>query len=228
MLSHFFNLKGTLPVSVAMHLGSLGSLLYFYRHTLIAMVKNPRDREMIRSLKLYIMAIIPAGLFGLLFETWFQSFFENIKLLPLCFLISSVFLYSTRFKTPSITRLEYKHAIIIGFMQGLALLPGVSRSGITISTALLMGIVPRAGADFSFIISIPLIIGALLLESSSLLALGTDDCITIVFGIILSFLSGLLALHILYRMFKSSIPFHLFAYYCFFMALVSAAAIYIK
>ncbi|MCA9561886.1 MAG: undecaprenyl-diphosphate phosphatase [Myxococcales bacterium] len=111
-------------------------------------------------------------------------------------------------------------AFLIGVVQGIAVLPGISRSGTTITTALFCGVRPKAAAEFSFLLSIPAILGAGLKTASDLEHFDQSEIVIIGLGVLTSVVVGVIALKLLIRL-VSNARFHTFAWYCFALGAIA-------
>ncbi len=203
-------LLDSLPFDVALHAGTLLAILwYFWRDWLeliggffrILIQREARDFQ--ERLILYIiLATIPAGIAGFLLEKTIESTFRNPVLitLPLVF-VSFLMVYAERRNRLSRTleAISLKDAMVIGLAQAVALLPGVSRSGITITTGLFQGYRREAATRFSFLLSTPAIAGATLLQTRHLLSAGQNDWFLIAIGFVSSAVVGYLAIAFLMR-----------------------------
>ena len=156
---------------VSVHLGTAAAVLFYYRHFLVKILRGQLDIRIVDGLfsrqwtAYIILASIPTAAIGLGFENLIRGAFQRLDLIALCLALSGVVLMATSFvprREPTITPLL---AIAIGTIQGAAMLPGISRSGLTISLALLFGIAHRQAVIFSFLLSVPAILGATLIVS---------------------------------------------------------------
>ncbi len=120
----------------------------------------------------------------------------------------------------SIMEMEYKQAMLIGLCQGMAVLPGISRSGATISAALFLGIDRETAAKFSFLLSIPAIVGAELLSLKDFISQGISFDLSILYGTFISFLVGYMALVMLLKIVNNG-KLHLFAPYCWIVGVIA-------
>jgi len=146
--------------------------------------------------------------------------FSSVKAVAIGWLASGVILLATRrFMNGSRPDLSMKDALILGFTQGIAIIPGVSRSGITISTLLFRNIDKIVGFSFSFLVSIPVIFGATLLEAKDINFAFQGAPAALITGFLCSFFTGLAALLLLKRMITQKY-FYLFGYYCIVLGLV--------
>jgi len=176
--------------------------------------KKEENREGAKLFLWIILASIPTGLMGILFKDWFESFFSKPKLVGGMLLITGLILWLTRFtkkEAKPLNRMGGVDAILIGIAQGLAILPGISRSGATISTGLFCGLDRELSGKFSFLLSIPAILGATLLEYKKVDI--TSGLGTALVGTAVAFGVGILALTFLMKIIKMGKIFN-FSYYC--------------
>ena len=215
----FFNWTGevnTLMFDVALHAGTLLALLIcFYRDWLDMVL---RDRKM---LGIILVATVPAGLVGGLF----QHAVENALRSPLIIVFSTtafgiLLLIAERYNKMNKDTASMADGIFIGLAQAIALIPGVSRSGITITAGMFRNLGRAGAAKFSFLLSTPIVAGAVLLEGRKLLR-GTEsyhlDAIAV--GFLAAFFSGLFAIKFLMSFLKKH-PLNIFAYYRFVLGAV--------
>ena len=155
---------------VSVHLGTTAAVLFYYRHLIVKILRGQLDNRIVDGLfsrqwaAYIILASIPTAAIGLGLENLIRGAFQRLDLIALCLALSGIVLMTTSF----VARREYTItpllAIAIGTIQGAAILPGISRSGLTISLALLFGVAHRQAVTFSFLLSVPAILGATLLE----------------------------------------------------------------
>lgn len=172
LLSKIFGItEGAMFFSVMLHLATLVAVIIVFWKQVSRLICRPFSRPVL----MLVVATVPTVLAALLFKKIepFKTFYEaaeNGAYLGYCFLLTSVFLLlSDRVRRPresqrKIKNMKFTDALIIGGMQGVGVLPGVSRSGSTITGALIAGLDRRAAADFSFLLSIPAILGGAVLE----------------------------------------------------------------
>jgi undecaprenyl-diphosphatase len=174
-----------LAFDVAVHVGSLGAVIWYFRRDLWSLLTNwlasvarrPHQRDESKLAWLVILATIPAGLAGLLVNGVIEEHLRSTLVIALATIGFGVLLgFADRFCHGRATefQLNWKTALVIGFAQALALIPGTSRSGITMTAALWMGLTRQAAARFSFLLSIPLILAAGLLKFKELMEQGMD------------------------------------------------------
>lgn len=180
--------------------------------------------ESMRISTLILAGTIPTGLLGILFHEIADRLFSNLPLVGLMLLITGFLLWITRGLKPSgrpVRGMGMKDAIIIGIVQGLAILPGISRSGSTISAALLLGVDRETAGRYSFLLSIPAIIGAIVLEfESGLMKQNSASAPALVGGTLAAALVGYLALRSLLKIIKHG-KFYMFSPYCWTAGIVA-------
>ena len=174
-----------------------------------------------------ILSMIPAIIVGLLFENEIELLFSGEILLVGCMLIITAFLLFLADKARNTNQnVSFFHALIIGVSQAIAILPGISRSGATISTSVLLGIDREKAARFSFLMVVPLILGKMgkdiisgdiLLENTTLMPLLT--------GFTAAFITGLFACKWMIILVKKS-NLKYFSFYCFFVGTTSIISIF--
>ena len=208
---------------VFLHGGTLFSILIYYKNDIKDEIKNSLngDFQYIFSL---IIATIPAAIIGLLYKDVIEDIFLNSNessfYLVLCFLFTSFVLFSTKFSNKGeIENISYKTALLIGLIQIMALFPGISRSGMTISMALFCGVSIRHAAKFSFMMAIPIISFAFLqsifLYKNQLLSNSTS----MFFGFMTSAITGYYVILGLVSIMKNK-KMWLFSIYCFIISII--------
>lgn len=160
-----------------------------------------------------IIGIIPAGITGFLFKRFFERFFDFPSYLFLFFLINSIILFLARERGNE--KIDIKKALFIGIFQILSIFPGISRSGTTISSALILKCNKKEAFEFSFLMGVPLILGSGLVEYENI-NLNFENII----GFLITFFTGLLSLYILDRILKIK-KFHYFSFYTLFLSIIS-------
>ena len=207
---------------VMLHLGTLLAVVIYFGTDIRKIIegigstlrKKEENREGAKLFLWIILATIPTGLMGILFKDWFESFFSKPKLVGGMLLITGLVLWLTRFAKKEgklLRRMRWFEAILIGIAQGVAIIPGISRSGATISMGLFCGLDRELSGKFSFLLSIPAILGATLLEYKKI---GTvSDLGTVLIGTAVAFGVGILALTFLMKIIKIGKLYN-FSYYC--------------
>lgn len=208
---------------VALHAGTLLALLAFFRKELLALLRallslDFKGKEG-RLIPLALLALIPTALIGFGLKGFFESMFYSARLIGVALLLNGLLLYSTRSSNGK-AGLSPASALVIGIAQGIAVAPGISRSGSTISAGLLQGVERRRAAWFSFLIAIPAIAGATAFEALNAVACPVG-AMELLAGMTTAALVGYASIFLLFRALDSR-RFHLFAWYCW---IVGAAAI---
>lgn len=195
-----------LAFDVAVHVGSLSAVLIYFRKDVMqllnAWLQSLVSREGCGDSRLawcVILATIPAGLCGLLLDDWIEGNLRGMGVIAATTIFFGLLLgWADKggSRTLSIVDIGWKLALIIGLAQALALVPGTSRSGITITAALFLGLNRDAAARFSFLLSIPLILAAGGLKTLELIEVGTALPLEqIAVGALLSGMTAYLCIH---------------------------------
>jgi len=228
LLPWFFGWKGdldSLTFDVALHAGTLLSLIICFWKDWVEILLNNR-----KLLALLVVATLPAGITGILLKDAVETTLRSPLIIVFTLvLFGIVMLISERWKRGrEIKDMTFSDAIIIGTAQAIALIPGVSRSGITISAGLFRGLGREASARFSFILSTPVIFGATLLEGRKLISkAGSYDLNLFMAGVVTSAVTGYIAIKFLLYFLKKH-PLNIFVYYRFVLALIIIGGIWLK
>lgn len=243
LFQNLFGLKEPeLLFDICLHVGTLlAVIIVFYREILeilIALFQIPSRMRMAGGLKplcqsdpairmalLIVIGSIPTAIIGLLFKEITDQLFGSIAVVGFMLLVTGTMLWLTRNIRGDgrpVTQTTFKDVLIIGIVQGLAILPGISRSGSTISTALFLGVDRKVAGRYSFLLSIPAIVGALVLGIDTPELHTTIPISTIVVGSVVSAVVGWLALVILLRVVDRG-QLHRFAPYCWLVGVVTLA-----
>ena len=214
-----------LSYTAFLHLGTTLALLIFFGKRIIQIIgsifsPNIVQRQTNQLLLLYIIiGSIPAVLLGLLFKDKIELTFAQ-PVYPAIFLIfTGLLLLATRLFKERNMKIDQRIALIIGIAQAVALLPGISRSGATIATALLLGISSFEAFEFSFLLSIPAVLGANILTFKDLSKVSISIP-AIVLGILISALTGLVALILLRQLVLKRKLFY-FGIYCIAISILA-------
>jgi undecaprenyl-diphosphatase len=221
-----------LAVDVALHLGTLAAVVAYFRRDLLGMaaaIVGRGGEAYARAWAwLLVLGTIPAGLAGVLLKPHIEATLDSLAVIGASFLFTGTLLYlgsAVRGATRGAETLGARDALVVGCFQALALLPGVSRSGTTIAAALFRRTRADVAARFSFLLSIPAISGALVVEAPSIAGLAPAARGPLAAGILVAALTGFAAIAVLLRMVRSQ-KLHYFAYYCWGLGtLVLAAAL---
>lgn len=199
-------------VITALHFASLLAVLIFTRKEIINLISFNRRY---RKLWIYlIIATIPAGLTGFFFKDLIESALSSYLFLGGAFIFTGVILLLTK-NFDGNKKLNYKSSLFIGLMQIFALFPGVSRSGMTISAALFSGVERERAVKFSFLLFIPLILGATFLEIGE-----AHINASLIVAFFVAFTLSLFFLKLLSIVVNKGC-YWMFSFYCFFIGIIS-------
>jgi undecaprenyl-diphosphatase len=231
LLSKWFAIKNaSLHVDLILHLATLLSIIVYYHKDIVQLIKSVimfRDESLAeqRQLSFYIIvASIPTAVIGLLLKDVVEHELRAIGWVALFLIVTGLFnIGISRLSKKSYTsHFSLIKVVFIGIIQGLAVLPGISRSGSTTFLAMFMRIDAKRAMDFSFILSIPAVLGAVILDFDVLLAItsGGVSMGFLVTSFMLAFLSGLLAIRIFKYLLKKD-KFLYLGVYCISLGIVS-------
>jgi undecaprenyl-diphosphatase len=216
----------SLTFTVVLHFATALSTIVIFRKEVIEIFKGlfqlKWNEEMKFSLKI-ILSMIPAVIVGLLFEEQLESFFGGkILLVGVMLLLTAVLLLLADKAKKTDKKVTFSNAAIIGVSQAIAMLPGISRSGATISTSVLLGVDRTKAAKFSFLMVVPLIFGKVAKDIlGGEISFQSSEIIPMSAGFISAFLAGLLACNWMIALVKKS-KLSYFSIYC---AVVGSIAI---
>jgi undecaprenyl-diphosphatase len=228
------NFQATPLLDVTLHVGTLIVVVFYFRKdvkSILSALKHLDFKsEHGQIIPLIVVATIPTGIIGLLYVVFLEHFFVThvfIMFLAIgaAFLIGATWLYSSRIGKENTDTITITIAFIMGMAQGLASFPGLSRSGMTISTALLLGLKRDKAFRFSFLLSIPAIIGDLAVEAYvqrgelALQAVGPTELLA---GIVLAMVAGYIAIKLVSNLVRSR-RFHYFAFYTWLLGIALIA-----
>ncbi len=244
LFQHLFGLvEPELLFDICVHVGTLAAvLIVFYRDilemlkTLVRLPELVRQSGGIRALftqnpdvrlmAMIVIGCIPTAVLGVIFAKMAEALFGTIWLVGIALLITGTFLWFTRQRKTvgrPIKEMTLKDALIIGLVQGMAIIPGISRSGATISAALYLGVDRELAGRFSFLLAIPAIIGALVLGLDSEAFHTSLPAGTILLGSLAAAVVGYLALVVLLKMVRKG-QLYRFAPYCWVVGAVAVMA----
>ena len=207
-------------LEILFHIGTLFSVIFvFYKDIkLIVMSLNKKPSQVL--VMHIITATVPAVIIGLTFKDYINSVFSSIVPVGYALLFTgAVLILSINFKNKN-KSLSYLYSILIGLSQAMAIIPGISRSGTTISISMLLGIPPKEAARFSFLLSIPVIVGAGLLGFVELQSNDSFTIEVIIVAILTSFAVGTLSLKMLLKILEIG-RFHFFGIYCLVAGIIA-------
>ena len=238
-IQNILGVESSLAFDTFLHLGSLLAVLWFFRADIIKMIlswiSSLRDilqgrfregfmEDPYKRLAWYvIIATIPVGLVGFLFEDAVDSLFAGALYVPAFFLfVTGTILYlSQRMASGNIDlkNISAKESLFMGLGQACAILPGLSRSGTTIAAGLVIGLDKEFAAKFSFILSIPAILGAFILQAKDIGGAMDANFLPVILGFIAAFIAGYAAIKWMLELIQKR-NLDIFAYYCWIVAIV--------
>ncbi len=211
---------------IVLHLATLLSVVVVYRTRILrlargaALERRPAD---LRYVGLVLVATIPAGAVGVLVGDAVTPLFDNPHVTGFALLVTGALLFSTRWalRKPSSPNFGARTAVLVGFAQALALIPGISRSGATVVTALWLGVAPLEAAAFSFLMSIPVIAGAGILQIPDLLGQRPEELSPggAIAAAVVAAATGIVAIRFFIAMLGNR-AFPAFAWYCWSVGLL--------
>lgn len=228
--------KTGISFEILVHFGTLMSIFVMFRQDIGAMtvaflkvIRNPKNiaadyhsDSQFNRLVVILIATFPAGVIGILFKKNFEMMFSAPEFVGYAFIITGIMLFSTKFALNRSAKIGVGNGLIIGFAQAFAIIPGISRAGSTIGAGMFRGITGEEAARFSFLLAIPVIAGATLLQVIDILEFGLKDMSLTVAGagIISSFLTGIFAIRLLMGIMKRG-KLHYFSWYCITLGVVT-------
>lgn len=230
LLNTNYTTESNLLMTTVLHAATAFSIIYVFRKEIkslfIGLFKLNLNNESLFSLKI-IISMIPAVIIGLLLEEKIELLFRgNLILVGSMLIITAILLFFADIKKNVKKEVSFVNAFLIGLAQAIAILPGISRSGATISTAVLLGSDKEKASKFSFLMVVPLILGKMFKDLSSGEIDFSQNNLPLLFGFITAFLVGLFACKWMIRLVKNS-QLKYFSYYCLLIgSLVIISQIY--
>ena len=217
-----------LTFDVFVHFGTLLSVFVYFWKDIIEIFKSILNSFKTRDFKeaysrsehfrigvSIFVASIPAGVIGLSFRDIIKDTFTDPKLVSVCLVVTGLILFLTRLARPNPDKkIGVVSALVIGVAQAVAILPGISRSGSTISTGMYLKLSSVRAAQFSFLLSIPVIAGASLLETKNLISEGVDiGAAPLIVGTLVSAVTGYISIKAMLKILQRG-KLSWFAFYC--------------
>ena len=224
---HFLGFQATPLFNVFLHIGTLGVVIFYFRHdikiVLTALIHRDFHSEYGRFIPLIIVATIPTGIIGFLYDEYLADNYQTLLFIGVTFLIGAALLYSSKYGKENQTQISYRQALVMGAAQGAASFPGLSRSGSTISSGLLQGVKREVVFKFSFLLSIPAIIGDLAVEAylqrgSFAQGVGVSS-VDLLIGLVFTVVAGYLAIVLVKKLVLTK-RFYYFAAYTFALGII--------
>ncbi len=229
LLQHFLTpmpADQKLAVDVALHAGTLVALIVYFWRDLLGMLRElvaPRRGGYLRGWIWFLfVGTVPAAAAGLSLRGFVAATYESLAAIGAGFLLTGALLYlgsAVRGALREAPSIGWRDALFMGCFQVAALLPGVSRSGSTIAAGLFRQLRPEVAARFSFLLGIPAVAGALVVEAPAMMALGPEATTPLAAGVVLSLVTGIAAIWALMQVVRGR-WLHYFAYYCWSLGAV--------
>lgn len=227
--------ESSLAFDTILHIGTLVAVVVYFWKDLLQMIraffsslldlvggnfrKQLKEDQYKKLAWMVIIGSIPAGLAGILFKDFFEGLFNNIPAVGFFLLITGVLLYTSEMVSRKVTHkndlkeMSIKNSLVIGVAQACSIAPGISRSGATISTGLFLGLERELAARFSFLLSIPAILGAALVQAKDISSVVDISTAATLAGFIAAIVTGYLAIKIVLKLISER-DLLVFAYYC--------------
>lgn len=219
IFQQLFNMQADTFFDIILHMGTLTAVVFFLRHRILKLIVaffkgdfSTPDGKMILYL---IISSIPIAVIGYLFSGYIEKFFTSILVVGFGLILTAIILFFTQFLGGDY-KVNLFHSVVIGIFQAVAIIPGVSRSGMTISSAMLTGVEKKEAAEFSFLLSIPAILGAFLFKAFQASFIFSELA---VFGFFISAIVGFITLGWLMKIINSD-KLHYFAPYCLVLGII--------
>ncbi len=228
--------RSNIAFEVFVHFGTFLSVVFMFWKdikliffSICELCKNPKQSKLLYQtnehfkIAIFIaISSIPAAIVGLMFEKEISIFFNDPKFVSVMLLITGLILFLTKFSNPKEgSSVSFASAIIIGIAQAIAILPGISRSGITISSAIYLGVSRENAAKFSFLMALPVILGATILEANEVLqsSISNQELLVYFVGTVVAAITGYASIRIVLGLLKKK-RFSWFSYYCFIVGIL--------
>jgi len=209
------------------HGATLVAVIFYLRKDLLDILFN--FKKNIKLIAYLIIGTLPAVFFGLFFKKFIEQTFDSLLFLSLCFFITAIILFITKFfkeEGRDISQMSWKDSLMIGIFQAVSILPSISRSGATIASGIFQGLDRKTALKFSFLLSIPAIAGAIVLQIFNISNVSSNEIYSSLWGFFPALIFGFLSLNFLDK-YMANKKFSVFAYYCLFLAIISLALNYI-
>ena len=198
-----------LAYDVFLHFASILAVVFIFRKDIILILKL--DKKGLIYIRNLVVALIPAGLIGILFRNEIEQIFSNMVFLGVFFIFSGFVIYSSKYSLEKKSKINFLDSLFIGLFQSLAVFPGVSRSGMTISSGLFRNLKKETAIKFSFLLAIPLILGASVFEFNNLVLQEINYLILSV-SFVLTFLVSFITIKTIIKIIQKE-KFYLFGIY---------------
>ncbi|MBI2665249.1 undecaprenyl-diphosphate phosphatase [Candidatus Woesearchaeota archaeon] len=206
-------------LDVFLHLGSLLVVFFVFRNDILKLIRGVAKGEAFyqKYFLMLVLGTIPIGVVGYFFKEFVEKAFESILIVGWGLLLTGILLFSSKFPLIKEKGIGWRRALVIGLGQAVAILPGVSRSGTTISLGLMQGVKREEAARFSFLLFIPAILGAVILEFPTISII--ENIPALIAGVIVTILVSYFSLNLLLKLIKNS-QLNYFGWYCFALGII--------
>jgi len=225
LAQRLMNLTVPVGVDVMLHLGTLLSVVIFFwrdiKEILVSVFNRDMRDENFKLFTYVLIGSVPTAVIGFFLMKFFESLFLDVRAVGVGFLVTGLLLLLSRFRNGN-KKLGWKSSLLIGTVQGVSIAPGISRSGSTISTGLFSGVKKEDVFKYSFLLSIPAIIGATIMEYGSVNM--NDLCTCSAAGLVVAAFVGYFAIKAVKKILISD-KFYWFAAYCFVLGAVVLAVL---
>jgi undecaprenyl-diphosphatase len=206
-----------LTFEVFVHFGTVLSILTVYRSRLAGVVQEAahsfyrprdwtrryRDSYEFRTIVFILITLIPTGIIYILFEDWIEAAFTSPRFAAGMLFVTATLMFLTLLKRNTRGLITPRRAFVMGIAQSLALIPGISRSGTTICAALYQDVNPQEAADFSFLMLLPVVLGATLVHTVKLTRGAAEfEVLPLLIGTVTAYLAGVLAIKLVIEFVK--------------------------
>jgi undecaprenyl-diphosphatase len=234
--------ESSLAFDTLLHVGSLVAVFVYFWKDIVHMIKSfvsslldiPKGKfkeglkeDQFKKLAwLVIIGTIPAGLAGILLKDFFEGLFNNIPAVGFFLIITGFLLWGSEkisrkiVNKTSLNDMSIKTSLLVGIAQAFAIAPGISRSGATISAGLFLGLERKLTARYSFLLSIPAILGAALVQAKDITSIMDMNVSVFIAGFLAAAISGYVAIKIVMKLIQER-DLLIFAYYCWIVGLVA-------
>ena len=205
-------------LEVMLHFGTLLSVFWVFGRDFIDLLRFPRDLAQRRFLLLLVAGVIPTAIIGVFLSKYMDVIFGSTLVVGAMLLVTGGLLKLLTMLPvgdKDTGKMKLKDALWIGLLQGFAVIPGISRSGATITAAIWRGLDRGVAVRYSFMLAAPVIFGATLLEVKDMFTLGIERAMLLNYmvGGLVAFLAGIVAIKVFIKLLKEQ-KFQYLAYYC--------------
>ncbi|NLC08302.1 MAG: undecaprenyl-diphosphatase UppP [Syntrophomonadaceae bacterium] len=220
IMQHFLGFQeAPLTFDILVHLGTVLAVIAAFWTEIMNIIRRPTQRLVV----MILVASVPTGLIGIFFKNIFEGFFVSLTVVAIGLLVTGILIWLAEYLSfgyKTVREMTIVDALFIGTIQGVAITPGISRSGSTIAAGLFTGLDRELAAQFSFLLSIPAILGAALLECRHLIGGQIEvDLLPLIIGPLVAAITGFMATKIVINLVKKG-RLSIFSYYCWIVALL--------